>query len=1437
MKKAKKLLVLLLSAVMCASLGFGMIGVSADGYVQPKYYDWDGKEIVWTFDANGVSSQNIFLSGGNLKYFDRGGYSETLDWYRNRYINSASPFFAFPDAEYQYEAQPDGSVVEFKTIQSGEIYNVDPRYDARYIRLDTERGIDLTKPINLEFSVDPGAWYDANMNDPYGQDRTFFFSLFDDLGALVDPTTGHPHVLWDASGNTHAKVVMGFGTANPHHANPAVKNKFYSTKNGEFFYEADGVTSKRDRTYNFLREEHILTLYIGTELHSVNPNGDYSYFAIDGEEIGKLNVTRESFQKDANGKPVAYVSLGCQGRTSQMKLRFFQSPNARNTVTYASDVDSFNKDSITLCPGALLEVPSAIDIPGYSFDGWYIDEACTVSYDVAEKLFDNISLYAKYLDDAKMYSRATFIAETGNYAPVVLNFETGANFPVIGDVFKSERFTPTFYLEGSDNPITTETVIPSGNIAITAKFTEDPLQLYYRLNDDAPVINKPYEYDKDRNGWDTVHTRYKDDANGEFNNTYYVTEDNQIVISRHYGAVALFDPEDHSEITIAAVGAIANHYKLDLTKEIKFKYSVRNYDIEQNRSPASGKVTFRLIDNWYNALTAGHDNNSKAVVAIETNTVTGNATYGLFKSMHDNVTSRSYGWSGTQQYSFTFFIGENAGESYLKINGEKLVGALANVTRSDFEGGYAYFQIGVRGSSHEFNCLLSQEAQFTQMPAENGSYTCDVPSGLVEFASPINLSFTPNFGYGLSKVTLGGVDYTADVEADNTLTIYKGWGDEELHVEFEAAYEVSFNSRGGSTVDSQYVLGGQFAKQPSMPTRDGCKFRGWFTTADLSGAQFSFKKEAITSDLVLYAKWLSDETSINYTVTFNTDGGTSVSTQTHPAGDCAIRPVADPTKASTIAYNYTFAGWYLNDVEYDFSLPLTDNIVVTAKWTATSVPYTVTYDSKGGTAVASETVGFGQMFTRPTDPTNGNLIFICWLLDGEEYDFDTEVTEHITLVAKWAEEAFVVTFDSKGGSAVSEKNVVSGETIIKPNDPVKIGDAQYEYTFAGWMLNDVLFDFNEPITSNITLVAKWDLTIKTYTVTYDSLGGSAVESETKEYGETFTKPTNPTKQADSQYIYTFASWTLDGVDYDFATTVTRNIVLVARWNMIPVSSELDSYAITFNSNGGTAVSVQYVLENSTAVEPTAPTKAADDQYEYRFYYWSLDGVEFDFATPITSDITLDAQWLSIPVGGGQVIDPNAPKMVAVTYNPAGGSLVASETVVIGATFDEPKDPVKEGNEQYSYKFAGWYLDGVKYDFNTPATDNIILVAKWNKVPTKYTVVFNTLGGTAIESITFDYGTVITMPDEPTKAADGKYIYTFIGWYVDGVEYDFSKPLTDNIVLTAKWSAAEIVIPDVPLTPNNGNVSCGGVIGVGAIIPSVIALAAAGIVVATKKKEK
>ena len=79
----------------------------------------------------------------------------------------------------------------------------------------------------------------------------------------------------------------------------------------------------------------------------------------------------------------------------------------------------------------------------------------------------------------------------------------------------------------------------------------------------------------------------------------------------------------------------------------------------------------------------------------------------------------------------------------------------------------------------------------------------------------------------------------------------------------------------------------------------------------------------------------------NYTVTFATDGGSAVDSQTVPYGE-AVRVPVDPTRAG-----YTFAGWYLNGKVYDFTVPVTEDLTLTAKWTANEQPEkTVQFDNE-----------------------------------------------------------------------------------------------------------------------------------------------------------------------------------------------------------------------------------------------------------------------------------------------------------------------------------------------------------------------------------------------------------------------------------------------------------------------------------------------------------
>lgn len=126
--------------------------------------------------------------------------------------------------------------------------------------------------------------------------------------------------------------------------------------------------------------------------------------------------------------------------------------------------------------------------------------------------------------------------------------------------------------------------------------------------------------------------------------------------------------------------------------------------------------------------------------------------------------------------------------------------------------------------------------------------------------------------------------------------------------------------------------------------------------------------------------------------------------------------------------------------------------------------------------------------------------------------------------------AYTVTFQSEGGSEVASQ-IRANTPAARPADPTKEG-----YTFIGWYNGESEWDFETPVTADLTLTAKWQ--INRYTITFDTAGGSEVPSITQDYGTAITAPANPTKTG-----YTFAGW-----DKTIPTTMPAgDMTITARW--------------------------------------------------------------------------------------------------------------------------------------------------------------------------------------------------------------------------------------------------------------------------------------------------
>lgn len=373
-------------------------------------------------------------------------------------------------------------------------------------------------------------------------------------------------------------------------------------------------------------------------------------------------------------------------------------------------------------------------------------------------------------------------------------------------------------------------------------------------------------------------------------------------------------------------------------------------------------------------------------------------------------------------------------------------------------------------------------------------------------------------------------------------------------------YDVSFDSNGGTAVDTQEnVQYGTTATKPENPTREGYRFLGWFTK---DGKAFDFSTP-ITKSMTLTAKW--EIVNINaYIIPITSDGtqlvgdGFDMALNTTTLGRVGL-PGYENEDAVRIHFATFASSAGLADADDYF--PGTDPLVVKA-----------VADLKNGlerrfAAGVNEAKAGGIM-----SKTNWTYLHVGELDDEEDTNFlsgnlvfysarfVTEDSEHVTGMpnAEYTHNAVAV-YDY----------YLDGETITIPDAVPE----RYGYDFLGWSVkavpaeNDKLLKAGDTVTvdGDVVFTAQWKL--KEYTVSFDSKGGTKVDSQIVEHGSTATKPGNPHRND-----YTFKGWYLDGKKFDFSTPITGDITLVARWATKTSGGGSSSSDTTTKDNGKTVQS-------------------------------------------------------------------------------------------------------------------------------------------------------------------------------------------------------------------------------------------------------------------------
>lgn len=407
-----------------------------------------------------------------------------------------------------------------------------------------------------------------------------------------------------------------------------------------------------------------------------------------------------------------------------------------------------------------------------------------------------------------------------------------------------------------------------------------------------------------------------------------------------------------------------------------------------------------------------------------------------------------------------------------------------------------------------------------------------------------------------------------------------------------------------------------------------------------------------------YYEFQLDELYPTYTITYNLNDGKLSNAPTQYNKNSGAITLPRPTRDG-----YRFTGWTgtdLTEETLDVVIPAgsTGDRKYTANWVETR---TVTFDVNGhGTAPDPQTVDIGTKAVRPTDPAQTGWRFDGWYTDKDctaAYDFDKEVTENITLYAKWVKTVTVTYHVGSYGTAPASQTVDAGKKFTRPADPV-----DSRAIFQGWYTDEnytTAYDFGSAVETDLNLYAKWK---DGYRVVFQTAYGTAPAEQKVALNGKATKPADPTATG-----YIFKGWytsQLYAAEFDFNTPITADTTLYAKWN--------ETYTVTFNvGRHGTAPTAQTVENGGKATKPENPTAKG-----WRFDGWYTDEkctARYDFDKAVTANTTLYAKWT---------------QLFTLTFETNGGTKIDSVEAPDGSlVYLGSYKPTKSG-----YYFVGWYTD-------------------------------------------------------------------------------------------------------------------------------------------------
>lgn len=741
----------------------------------------------------------------------------------------------------------------------------------------------------------------------------------------------------------------------------------------------------------------------------------------------------------------------------------------------------------------------------------------------------------------------------------------------------------------------------------------------------------------------------------------------------------------------------------------------------------------------------------------------------------------------TAQYTYTFSAWSSGGTIHNMANGQTLPPVTGDVT---YKAVYTYVlnSYTVTWIDGDGNVIGTDTFNYGVTP----SFTGAAAPGKTE---------TQQYAY-----TFAGWSETADGTALATLPAVTG--SVTYYAVFTATlksyainfYQMDANGNAG-LLDTQTVAYGDVpvygGAAPVMASTAQYEytFAGW---SDTAGGTVLASLPEVTDTADYYAVFTQELRE--YDVTFYEDDGTTViKTVKTKYGEAPVFGSADPTKASTAEFDFTFAGWrhemdaaalYVTN-----NLPaITGDTYFVAQFTSTTRIYHVTWLNADGSLLYEADVAYGISpayngpYPEMPEDAQYTYSFISWswthpdtgmVMYGSNYptvsgDFVITAYYNITLrsyLVKW--------YDGDGSLLEEDPNVDYGTTPSYDGSvPTKASTAQYEYVFKGWTdgTNDYVTNPQgsdvavalPTVNGPMNFTAIFYENVRSYTINfYDGLGSTTaptlLESHDVEYGEVpeYTG-TTPTKAPTTQYEYVFAGWT-DSTTGTTPLTALPAVIGAANYYAL-FTEQTRHYDVTFYDDDRTTVlkTVSTEYGTSPVYGSDAPTKESTAEFDYLFNVWENEDNSAAYGMGrlplIYGETSFYARYSA------------TTRSYVVTFNNYDGTQLDSQTFAYGQipSFGGEATPAKPEDETYTYSFAGWsdgtttYLVGAAL----PAvTGDVTYTAEYGNTFKEYTVTWQNYDGSILETDTgAHYGDALSYDGEtPAKPQTTESTFVFDGW--------------------------------------------------------------------------